>query len=67
MATKLEKALKREIAIDGKPYMVIIDPEGLKIVEKGHRKGHEMKWKDMISGDAALAASLNASLAPPPT
>jgi len=62
MATKLEKALKREIDIDGKPYTLIISPEGLKLTPKGNRKGQELAWKDMVSGEAALAVSLNASL-----
>jgi len=29
MATKLDKQLKREIDVDGKPYMLAITPEGL--------------------------------------
>lgn len=62
MATKLEKPLKREIEVDGKPYMLTISPEGMKLVPKGHRKGHEIAWKDVVSGEAALAAALNASL-----
>ena len=65
MATKLEKALKRELEIDGKPYMLTIAPEGLKLVEKGHRKGLELGWKDVLSGDAGLAAALNASVGKP--
>ncbi|WP_367874211.1 hypothetical protein [Luteolibacter sp. Populi] len=62
MATKLEKALKREIKVAGRVYMVTIDPEGLKLTEKGHRKGQELRWKDLLSGDAALAVALNASV-----
>ena len=62
MATKLEKALKREIKVGAKVYMVTIDPEGLKLTEKGHRKGQELRWKDLLSGDAALAVALNASV-----
>ena len=62
MATKLEKALKRELEIEGQPYMLTIDPEGFKLVEKGKRKGQELLWKDVISGQAALATALNASL-----
>jgi len=62
MATKLDKALKREIDIDGKPYMLTITPEGLKLVPKGRRNGHEIAWKAIVSGEAALAAALNASL-----
>ena len=62
MANKLDKTLKREIEIDGKPYMLSIDPQGFKLVPKGHRKGHEVAWKAVISGEAALATALNASL-----
>lgn len=62
MATKLEKALKREIDVDGKPYMLTLTPEGMKLVPKGRRNGLEIAWKDLVSGDAALATALNASL-----
>ena len=62
MATKLEKPLKREVEIEGKPYMLTISPQGMKLVPKGRRKGHEIAWKDLVSGDAALATALNASL-----
>ena len=62
MATKLEKSLRREIDIDGKPYMLTIDPQGLKLVPKGRRKGLELAWQALVSGDAALATALNASL-----
>lgn len=64
MATKLEKALKRELEIEGRPYILIIDPGGLKLTEKGRRKGQELAWKDLVSGEAALAAALRASVAP---
>jgi hypothetical protein len=62
MATKLEKPLKREVMIADQPYMVTIGPEGVKIVPKGKRNGIEIAWKDLVSGDAALATALNASL-----
>jgi hypothetical protein len=62
MATKLDKPLKREIEVAGKPYMLTIAPEGLKLVPKGKRKGHELSWDALVSGEAALAAALNASL-----
>jgi hypothetical protein len=62
MATKLEKALKREIQIEGKPYTLIIDPEGLRLMEKGRRKGLELAWKDLVSGQAGLSAALQASM-----
>jgi hypothetical protein len=62
MATKLDKHLKREIDIEGQPFMLTIGPEGLKIVPKGKRNGIEIAWKAIVSGDAALASALNASL-----
>jgi hypothetical protein len=62
MATRLEKTLKRELSIGGQAYMVSISPEGLKLTLKGRRKGVELEWKSLVSGDAALATSLNASL-----
>ena len=68
MTTKLEGALKREIVIAGEPYTVTIDPDGLKLVPKGRRKGYELDWKAFVNGEAALATALNASIAkaPPP-
>ena len=62
MATKLDKTLKRELDIDGNPYMLTIDPNGMKLVPKGKRKGQEISWKALVSGEAALAKALNASL-----
>jgi hypothetical protein len=62
MATKLEKPLKREIQIDGNPYMLTLTPEGLRLVPKGKRNGLELAWSALVSGDAALATALNASL-----
>ena len=62
MATRLEKELKREVDVDGEPHILTITPEGLKLTRKGRRKGHELSWKALVSGDAALAAALNASL-----
>jgi len=62
MATKLDKPLKREIDVAGKPYMLTIAPAGLKLVPKGKRKGHELSWDALVNGEAALAAALNASL-----
>lgn len=60
--TKLDKPLKREIDIDGVAHIVTIDPLGLKVTAKGRRKGHELAWKDLVSGEAALAVALNASV-----
>lgn len=62
MTTPLEKTLKRELHLKGQTYIVTISPEGLKLTLKGRRKGVELPWDALISGDAALAVALNASL-----
>ncbi len=61
MATKLDKQLKREIDIDGKPYMVTLSPDGVKLTEKGKRKGQGVSWKGLVNGEAATALSLTSS------
>jgi hypothetical protein len=50
MATKLDKTIKREIEMDGQPFTVTISPEGVKLTQKGFRKGREMTWKNLWSG-----------------
>lgn len=62
MATPLRGTLKREIAIAGQAYILTLSPTELLINLKGHRKGKSLRWKDLISDDAALATALNASL-----
>lgn len=62
MATKLDKAIKRELEIEGKLYTVTISPDGVKVVEKGKRNGHELSWSAIISGDAVLTRDLKVSL-----
>ena len=62
MTTKLDHPLKRELQIDGGTYTLTISPDALHLVSKGRRKGLELRWVDLVSGDAALATALNASL-----
>lgn len=50
MATKLDKTIKREIELGGQPFMVAISPEGVKLTQKGFRKGREMAWKALWEG-----------------
>ena len=70
MTAKLDKPLKRELTISGRVYVVTLSSEGIKLVLKGKRNGYELDWESLVSGDAALAAGLNAMLAkapaPPP-
>ena len=63
MTTRLRTPLRRELEIGGKPYVLTITTDGLKLVLKGKRKGRELAWRDLVSGEAALAVALNASLA----
>ncbi|MEP6609230.1 MAG: hypothetical protein ABJA83_11195 [Burkholderiaceae bacterium] len=62
MTTALDKELKREVLIKDKAFTLTLSPHGLKLTEKGRRNGIELKWEDLIDGDAALAAALNASV-----
>lgn len=62
MATKLDKVLKREIDIDGQSYIASISPDGIKVTKKGYRKGNEVSWRSIISGDAQLNEALNLSV-----
>jgi hypothetical protein len=60
--TPLDNPLKRELTVAGQAYTLTVDPDGLKLVEKGKRNGVELAWKDILSGDAGLAAALQASV-----
>jgi hypothetical protein len=62
LATRLDKTIKRELELDGKLYTVSVSPQGVKIVPKGGRKGHEMSWETLLSGEAELRRDLNMSL-----
>jgi hypothetical protein len=62
MAVKLEKTIKRELSLDDRTYTIAIAPEGVKVTEKGKRKGREISWRAIISGDAQLAEDLKISL-----
>ena len=55
--TKLDKPLRREIAIGDQAYTLTIDPDGLKLVPKGHRNGVSLSWKEVVSGDSSAAGS----------
>ena len=62
MTTKLEGPLKRELDIAGTLYTLTITPEGMALVLKGKRNGFALEWAALVSGEAALATALNASL-----
>jgi hypothetical protein len=62
VATRLDKTIKRELDLAGKLYTVSISPEGVKVVPKGGRKGHEISWQSLLSGEVELRRDLNMSL-----
>ena len=63
MATVLEQEQKRTGTVGGEAYTVAIDPDGLRLTGKGRRKPEvELRWHDLLSGEAAMAVALNASL-----
>ena len=64
MATVLDKELKRQVTVEGIAYTVAVDPEGIRLTGKGKRKPEvELRWRELLSGEAAMAVALNASLA----
>ena len=62
MTTKLDKPIKRELEHGGVLYTVTIAPDGIRVVEKGKRKGRELSWESIISGDAELREALRLSV-----
>jgi hypothetical protein len=62
MTTRLDKPIKRELEHNGVLYTITISPGGIRVVEKGKRKGHEVAWATIISGDAELNESLRISV-----
>jgi hypothetical protein len=62
MPTILDKTLKRALTVKGHPFVLTISPHGFTLIPKGKRKGHEILWSEFVSGEAALATALNASL-----
>src|ERR1700692_1632128 len=60
--TPLDKSLKRALKIHGRDYVITLTPDALKIAQKGHRLGVELKWPDLVSGESALAVALPARI-----
>ena len=62
MTTRLDGTLKRELLIGSEPYTLTLSEQGFTLALKGRRKGLDIRWADLVGGDAALATALNASL-----
>jgi hypothetical protein len=56
MATKLDKTIKRELELGDKTYTIQIGPDGLKVTQKGFRKGQEYPWGTLIQDGATANA-----------
>ena len=68
MTTVLDKALKRQVTVEGVDYTLTVDPDGMRLTGKGKRRPEvDLRWRDLVSGDAAMTAALNASLAARPS
>lgn len=63
MTTVLDKELKRQVTVDAAEYTLAVHPDGFRLTGKGKRTPLvELRWRDLLSGDAAMAVALNASL-----
>jgi hypothetical protein len=62
MTTPLHNVLKRSLQIDGREYVATLTPELLKLTLRGKRNGIELKWAELVGGEAALAVALHASI-----
>ena len=47
MPLPLDRTLKREIVLDGRPHTVTIGPAGVRLVAKGFRKGRALSWAEV--------------------
>ncbi len=62
MTAKLDTLIKRELKLGRELYTVSMSPEGVKISLKGRRKGREISWETLLSGDAELTQQLKMSV-----
>lgn len=59
---ELDKPIKRQLTLEGEPYTIVVSREGVRITPKGRRKGQEISWQTLLSGDADLTQQLRISL-----
>ncbi|HEY8795516.1 MAG TPA: hypothetical protein VIM15_11290 [Gemmatimonadaceae bacterium] len=62
MTAKLDGPIKRELKLGREIYTVSMSPDGVKIALKGRRKGREISWQTLLSGDAELTQQLKMSV-----
>jgi hypothetical protein len=49
MTTVLDRSLTREVLLEGQPFKIVLSPSGLRISEKGRRKGTEVTWDTILA------------------
>jgi hypothetical protein len=54
--TPLDKPLRRALEIGERSYTLLVDASGLKLTEKGKRKGIELKWTELVGGGEVTSA-----------
>jgi hypothetical protein len=62
MTVPLDKPIKRQVEIDGKPYTLTLGPESVTIVRKGARKGPCVTWASLLEGTPQLRHALVKSI-----
>jgi hypothetical protein len=49
MVTKLDKPIRREITINGEPYVLTIAPDGMRLTRKRFRTGVALSWRAVLA------------------
>lgn len=62
MAIPLDKPIRREVSIEGNPYTLTLDGDGVTVVKKGGRKGFTVTWASLVEGDPQRQLDLLRSL-----
>lgn len=62
MTVVLDKPIRRQVDIDGKPYTLTLGPESVMIVRKGARKGPSVTWASLVDGTTQLQHALAQSI-----
>ena len=62
MTTVLDRSLAREVLLEGQPFKIVLSPSGIRISEKGRRKGTEVTWDTVLAlGQTPIPANKTAS------
>ena len=62
MAAALDKPIKREVLIEGEPYTLTLDADGVTLVRKRARKGFTVTWASLVEGNPQRQLDLLRSL-----